>query len=103
MDDLNLRAFCFNKSLVINMNGISDLRANVRKLIDAAEFLNSFLLSTPENAQPAVIAVYNALLEVINTLNEELEYEREGMEYISLQYLQEEGVSATLTLETQEA
>ncbi len=83
------------------MSSISDLRANVRKLIDAAEFLNNFLLSAPENAQPAVIAVYNALLEVINTLNKELEYEREGMEYIHLQYLEENGVSATLTLTQQ--
>lgn len=87
-------------SLIMNDGDISDLRINVRALIDAANFLNNFFYNAPENAQPAIVAVYNALLDVIYTLNTDLAYEEDGEEYISLQYLEANGVSATITLQS---
>ena len=77
---------------------ISDLRNNVRNLVSAAEFLGGVVTSSPEATTPAIIAVYNALLDVIHTLNAELAVERDGVETINLQKFRENGISANITL-----
>lgn len=78
---------------------ISDLRRNVRTLVDAAVFLNNLIANAPASAQPAIIAVYNALLEVTHTLNKELADEEDEMEDINLSYIEENGVSATIAFQ----
>lgn len=79
---------------------ISDLRRNVRALINASQVLRSFCDEAPENAEPKIIALYNALLDVIDVLNAELVVEEEGIEDVSeLTYLQERGMSASVTFE----
>lgn len=81
-------------------SNISDLRRNVRALIDASQVLRSFCDEAPQNAEPKIIALYNALLDVIKVLNQELDVEEEGMEDVSdLSYLEELGISATVSFE----